>query len=386
MRRERLPSRVCAPRGGVADPSIASLRRPFRVAHVLAWSTVAGTEISTLRMTQALSGPDFQHVAFCTTEAGAVASLFHTAGFPTAPYRSVDLSYRRQRIGLVHCSDLMAGLRAAPAARLARLPVLCHIRNPHPDVPRRDRPLLWPVNRFIFVSRNAQETFEYPVSPDRSSVVYDGIEQSPIDREDARHRLRAQLSTAPDTKLVGMVGRLATQKDYPTLMRAAARVVSVYPNVRFLVVGDHASTDDFRQQYQALKQLVAQLRIDPYVIFTGFRDDVRQVVSALDISVLSTHFEGLPLVLLEAMAQGTPVIGTAVGGVTEIIADQETGLLHGHEDDADLAAKILTLLTNDTLTQRLGAAGQRFVADRFSMDRFATGMAQVYRGMLSEGK
>lgn len=352
-------------------------------------------------MAQALRGPDFQHVAFCTTEAVAVASLFHTAGFPTAPYRSIDLSYRnpgpflkaslhlardlrRQRIGLVHCSDLMAGLRAAPAARLARLPVLCHIRNPHPDVRRHDRPLLWAVNRFIFVSRDARERFDYRVPADRASIVYDGIEQSPIDREVARHRLRAQLSTPPDTKLVGMVGRLATQKDYPTLIRAAARVVSVYPKVRFLVVGDHTTTDDFRQQYQALTQLVARLGIEPYVIFTGFRDDVRQVVSALDISVLSTHFEGLPLVLLEAMAQGTPVIGTAVGGVTEIIADEETGLVHGHADDADLASKILALLSNDALAQRLAAAGQRFVEERFSMGRFATGIARVYRGMVSE--
>lgn len=391
---------MCSTRTGVADPAIVSPRRARRVAHVLAWPTVAGTEISTLRIAQTLSGPDFQHVAFCSTAAAAVESFFHAAGFPTATYRSVDLSYRkpraflqasfnlahkfsRQRIDLVHCSDLMAGLRAAPAARLARLPVLCHIRNPHPDVGRHDRPLLWAANRFIFVSRHAWQTFSYPVSTDRGSLVYDGIERSPIDREVARQRLRAQFSIPPDTKLVGMVGRLAAQKDYPTLIRAAARVLSVYPNVRFLVVGDHTTTDDFRQHYQVLTQLVAQLRIEPYVIFAGFRDDVPHVVSGLDISVLATHFEGFGLVLVEAMAQGTPVIGTAVGGVTEIIADRETGLLHGHADDADLASKILTLLSNEVLAQRLASAGQRFVEERFSMDRFATGIAHVYRRMLS---
>jgi glycosyltransferase involved in cell wall biosynthesis len=363
---------------------------------------VAGTEISTLRIAQALSEPDFQHVAFCSTEGGAVESFFRAAGFSTAIYRPVDLSYRkpgpflkasfdlartfrRQRIDLVHCSDLMAGLRAAPAARLARLPVVCHIRNPHPDVGRHDRPLLRAVNRFIFVSRHAWQSFSYPVPADRGSLVYDGIERSPIDREVARQRLRAQFSLAPDTKLVGMVGRLAAQKDYPTLIRAAARVLSVYPNVRFLVVGDHTTTDDFRQHYLLLAELVAKLRIKPSVIFTGFRDDVSHVVSALDISVLATHFEGFGLVLVEAMAQGTPVIGTAVGGITEIIADQETGLLHGHADDADLASKILALLCDDALAQRLASAGRRFVEERFSMSRFATGITHLYRRMLSTG-
>ena len=386
----------------MADPSFVSPRPAHRIAHVLAWPSVAGTEISTLRIAQALSGPDFQHVTFCTSEATAVESLFHRAGFPTVTYPAADLSYhkpgpflkaslqlarelRRQRISLVHCSDLMAGFRAAPAARLAGLPVLCHIRNPHPDLSRHDRPLLWPVNRFVFVSRHASQTFGYPVPAGRGSIVYDGIERSAIDREVARQRLRAQLSIAPDTKLVGMVGRLAAQKDYPTLIKAAARVLSVYPNVRFLVVGDHSSTEDFRHHHQVLAQLAADLKIKPYVIFAGFRADVPHVVSALDISVLATHFEGFGLVLVEAMAQGTPVIGTAVGGVIEIIADQETGLLHRHADDTDLASKILTLLSNDGLARRLAAAGQRFVEETFSMDRFAAGMAALYGGMLSVG-
>jgi glycosyltransferase involved in cell wall biosynthesis len=280
----------------------------------------------------------------------------------------------------------MAALRAGPAARLARLPVLCHIRNPHPDVPHRDRLLLWAVNRFVFVSHHARQTFDYPVPADRASIVYDGIERSPIDREVARQRLRTELSIAPDLKLVGMVGRLAAQKDYPTLIKAAARVIPVYPNVRFLVVGDHTSTDDFRHHYQVLAQLVARLHIEPYVFFVGFRDDVPHVASALDVSVLATHFEGFGLVLIEAMAQGTPVIGTAVGGVTEIIADQKTGLLHGHADDVDLASKIFTLLSNDALAQRLAVAGRRFVEERFSMHRFATDIAQLYRTMLTVGQ
>lgn len=370
-----------------------------RIAHILAWPIVAGTEISTIRIARGLGEAGFQHVAFCTTEAPAVETFFRTAGFRTASYRPIDLSYRRpgpflkasiqlarefrrQNVALVHCSDLMAGLRAAPAAKLARLPVICHIRNPDPLVSLHDRPLLRAVDHFVFVSRHAWDSFGHPVTARRGSIIYDGIESIPIDRSEARERLLAQFSLPSDSKLVGMVGRLAPQKDHATLIRAAARVVSVDPTVRFLVVGDHGGTDAFRRQYVMLAKLVEDQRLTEHVIFAGFRDDVAQVLSGLDVSVLATNFEGFGLVIVEAMAQGTPVIATNVGGVTEIIVDQETGLLHRPADDADLAAKILTLLSDKALAERLVDAGRRLVEDRFSIQRFASNMASLYQRVI----
>jgi glycosyltransferase involved in cell wall biosynthesis len=370
-----------------------------RIAHILAWPSVAGTEISTLRIAQGLNGPDYVHLAFRTPEADAVDSLFRTAGFSTATYRSVELSYRkpgpflraslelarelrRQRISLVHCSDLMAGLRAAPAAKLARLPVLCHIRNPQPDLARHDKPLLRAVDHFIFVSRHAWDRFGYSVPARRGSIVYDGIEVAPSDRHGARQRLLAEFSLPSDTRLVGMVARLAAQKDHATLIKAAARVVPVHPNVRFLVVGDHSSTEGFRQHHRTLVQLVEELKLTPNFIFTGFRDDIPLLLSGLDVSILCTHFEGFGLAIVEAMAQGTPVIATDVGGVTEIIVDQESGLLHRPADDADLAAKILALLSDEALADRLARAGCRLVRDRFTIERFAANIGNVYRRTL----
>ena len=329
-----------------------------------------------------------------------VESIFRTAGFQTATFRSVDLSYRkpgpflrasiglarelrRQRIALVHCSDLMAGLRAAPAAKLARLPVLCHIRNPHPEASRHDRPLLRAVDRFIFVSRHAWDRFGYSLPARRGTVIYDGIEVCPHDRHVGRQRLLVQFSLPSDARLVGMVGRLAPQKDHATLIRAAARVLELDPTVRFLVVGDHTGTDAARQHHQMLARLVEDRRLTGRVIFAGFRDDVPQLLSGLDMSVLVTNFEGFGLVIVEAMAQGTPVIATDVGGVTEIITDQVTGLLHRPADDADLAEKILALLSNRALGERLGEAGRRLVEDRFTIRQFAASVGRLYRETLN---
>ena len=367
-----------------------------RIAHILAWPIVGGTEISSLRIARGLTGPDYEHVAFCTSAAPVVQSFFRSAGFQTATFRSVDLSYRkpgpflrasiglarelrRQRIALVHCSDLMAGLRAAPAAKLARLPVLCHIRNPHPDIARHDRPLLRAVDRFVFVSRHAWDTFGYSVPAARGTIVYDGIEVCAHDRRAGRQRLLAELSLSSDAKIVGMVGRLAPQKDHVTFIRAAARVVAVDPTVRFLVVGDHTDTEAARQHYRMLAELVEERRMTGHVMFTGFRDDVPQLLSGLDVSVLATNFEGFGLVIVEAMAQGTPVVATDVEGVTEIITDKVTGLLHRPADDADLAEKILSLLSNRTLGESLVEAGRRLVENRFTIRQFAASIASLYR-------
>jgi glycosyltransferase involved in cell wall biosynthesis len=367
-----------------------------RIAHILAWPIVGGTEISSLRIARGLTGPDYEHVAFCTADAPVVESFFRSAGFQTATFRSVDLSYRkpgpflrasiglarelrRQRIALVHCSDLMAGLRAALAAKLARLPVLCHIRNPHPDIARHDRPLLRAVDRFIFVSRHAWDKFGYSVPAARGAIIYDGIEVCPHDRRAGRQRLLAELSLPSDAKIVGMVGRLAPQKDHATLIKAAARVVAVDPTVRFLVVGDHTDTDAARQHYRMLAELVEERRATGHVIFTGFRNDIPELLSGLDVSVLATNFEGFGLVIVEAMAQGTPVVATDVGGVTEIITDQVTGLLHRPADDADLSEKILALLSNKALGERLVEGGRRLVEDRFTSRHFTASMDRLYR-------
>jgi glycosyltransferase involved in cell wall biosynthesis len=238
------------------------------------------------------------------------------------------------------------------------------------------------VDRFIFVSRHTWDAFGYSVPAARGSVIYDGIEGCPIDRNVARQRLLAQFSLPADTKLVGMIGRLAAQKDHATLFRAAARVVPAYPNVRFLVVGDHTANEAFRRHYHELAQLIEAQALTPYFIFTGFRDDIPQLISGLDVSVLSTHFEGFPLVILEAMAQQIPVIATAVGGIPEIVFDRDTGLLHQHADEAQLASQILGVLSNAALSQHLADAGRRLVEERFTLRRFAAEIEATYRGML----
>ncbi len=167
-----------------------------------------------------------------------------------------------------------------------------------------------------------------------------------------------------------------------TLARAARRVVARHPDARFVLVGDHEQEPAYREHYVRVRRELAEQGVADRFIFTGFRRDVPRLVAAMDVFVLCTHFEGLPLVLLEGMAQGKPTVATAVDGVPELVRHGETGLLHRHEDDEELARHIAHLLDDRELAARLGAAGRAAVETFWTGERFARDMVELYRGVL----
>jgi glycosyltransferase involved in cell wall biosynthesis len=150
-----------------------------------------------------------------------------------------------------------------------------------------------------------------------------------------------------------------------------------------LIVGDYSQSELNRKHYEEVKRLLAARHLTSHFIFAGHREDVSRMIAAMDIFVLSTHTEGLPLVVLEAMTHAKPVAATAVGGVPEIISDGETGLLHQHQDADDLAAHILSLLQNQERAAHLGKAGRQFVKANFSKELFASNIVNLYHELLT---
>lgn len=369
------------------------------IAHILPWPSIGGTEHATLRLAQAV-GRSYKSKIFYLGGATPVRDMFAHAGFETIAYEPTTPSYRhlkkfmhdsyalskefrRREIGIVHCSDILAGYYAAVAGRMANLPVLCHVRNRYEEIPRREANFLRAVNKFIFVSQDTWRRFAHRVPARRGNVVYDGIDiwthaGDPRVAREAKQAVLAEFGLPERTRLVGMVARVAPQKDYETLAKAAARIIAAHPDVRFLIVGDNSLEEVHREHYRRVRQTLAENGVDPFFVFTGFREDVPRMVSAMDVFVLSTHFEGFPLVILEALAQGKPVVTTAVDGIPEIVHDGKTGLLFPHGDDVRLAAQVTSLLDADGPAAALGEAGREFVGANFTIERFATNMMNVY--------
>lgn len=352
-----------------------------------------------MRIAEAVDPARFTSIAFCVPEAQPVRTLVTAAGLSCVTYQPPVPSYVhgaaflwssqnlarefvRRKVDLVHCADLLGAYHAALAGRLARLPVLCHIRNRFDEISRRDRSFLWPVRKFLFVSQDTWRHFGYPVSSARGGVIYDGLDVPPgSDPAEHRRSVRREFGIPENAPLIGMMARVAPQKDFGTLARAAVRILRTEPEARFLIAGDYASPEN-GDHYQRVRTDLEACGVAEAFIFTGYRTDVPRLLAALDVFVLSTHWEGLPLVILEAMARAAPVVATAVDGVPEIVKDGETGLLFPHEDHEKLAAQIEHLLRDRVEARRLGDAGRRLVQTSFSKTRFAQAMNAVYEGIL----
>ncbi|MCA1621772.1 MAG: glycosyltransferase [Acidobacteria bacterium] len=252
---------------------------------------------------------------------------------------------------------------------------------------RRDAP---EVRDFFAAEGFETESYD-PVEPSYRRATKYARDSYRLAREFRRRRVHlvhcADVAAAFTAGLAGLmagvVARVSPQKDFPTLARAAALVSAERRDVRFMVVGDYEEAN--REHYDEVRRSLADAGVESRFVFTGFRTDVARLMSAFDVFVLCTHFEGLPLVILEAMARGRPVVATAVDGIPEIVLDGKTGLLHPHEDAGALAARLLSLLGDEAYAARLGGAGREFVKMEWSRERFAENMAAAYRDALRLG-
>lgn len=163
-----------------------------------------------------------------------------------------------------------------------------------------------------------------------------------------RARIRASFQVSAATLLVGTVSRAEPVKGLPHLVEAAARVAAVRPDVRWLVVGGGS-------QMQQLQGLAKTLGVVDRIVFEGVREDIPDLLQAMDIFVLPSLSEGLPLAALEAMASGRPVVCSRVGGLAELVSHEETGLLVPPGDSTALAEGVLRLLSDRDLRERLAA-------------------------------
>jgi glycosyltransferase involved in cell wall biosynthesis len=375
-----------------------------RIAHILPASDVGGTEVATLRVARAARERGYENVAFIPPNAGRLRELFYDGGIESVTFDPVEPSYRlpsgfaantrrlarefrRRGVRLVHCADVPSAFYAGYAARLARLPLLCHVRNRYAEMSLRDRSFLLPVQKFAFVSADTWRHFAHRVSRRRGVVLYDGIDVTDVAPRDGDGvALRTELAIPDGVPIVGMVARVAFQKDYPTLVKAAARVIETHGDVRFVVVGDCSSEANYREYHVQVLRLAEASRVRSYFIFTDFRKDVSRFLNVMDIFVLSTHWEGFPLVLLEAMAHARPVVATSVDGIPELVTDQETGRLFPHEDAAALAECLLDLLNSPAKARAMGRAGQEHVARNFSREIFTRNVGRLYAAMLGPGE
>jgi len=213
------------------------------------------------------------------------------------------------------------------------------------------------------------------LAPERFHVVYNGIDLKAYGPAPGDPLLRTELGIPADQKVIVMVGRLSPPKNYPMLFRVARRCQGVLP-VHFVIVGHGELEAELQGQ-------VKEMGLEGIVHFLGLRRDVPRILSGADLFCFTSLREGFPNALLEAMASGLPVVTTDFPGADELVEDGVSGMIVNREDDQAAYAAIRSLLADENLRLRLGAAAHRVAEDRFSMERMVDRTLELYRDLLS---
>lgn len=279
-----------------------------------------------------------------------------------------------ENVQLVY-SNTGAVVTGALAARLCEIPNVYHI---HEIIVRPSwlakgiaRMVLGSSSEVIAVSGPVREQLEHYGKPGDPPVrvIHNGLDPNRFDGVTGVEAVRRALGADPDQVLFGVIGRVHPWKGQRYFIEAARLVADVYPQARFVIVG--GTFKGYEYLIDDLNARIRQLDLQNYVRILPHRDDIPQVMQALDVFVLpSTLPDPLPTVVLEAMAARKPVVATAHGGALEMVVHGETGLLAPHHDVTGFAETLLTLAFDEPKRQRLGNAGRARLEKKFSRERF----------------
>ena len=212
---------------------------------------------------------------------------------------------------------------------------------------------------------------EYGLDRTKLALIQNGVDIPKFSKNENTDGLKRTLGISKNEKIVGMVGRLVSEKAYDVFLKASREIMRVMPETRFLIIGEGRLRQD-------LESLAKSLRIKDRVVFLGERNDVPELINLFDVSVLSSRMESSPVTLLEYMACSRPIVATKVGGNAEIIQDQKTGILVSPENHIALARAITKLLLDEDVAWKMGKAARETVENDFSMSRMIEKMQRFF--------
>jgi len=368
---------------------------PLRIAHVVDVLALAGMEYGVVKLVNRLDRARFRSMIVCMRHqrdevkallSGEV-SVFEMRKQSGRNWRVIGrlaALFRTEQVDIVHSHNWSTFLYAVVAARLARVPIVVHGEHGKDDTLRHPRRLLGArvlakgVDCVCAVSRDLAEEVvrDWRVPLDRVRWIPNGVDLEAFGGDARSETLRGELGLAPGDLVVMNTGGFRAIKDHATLLRAFALVNRAEPRARLLLIGQ-GSADDPRA---GLDRAAAALGVGEAVRFAGVRTDIPRLLRTCDVYVNSSRYEGMSNTILEAMASARPVVATAVGGSPDLVGDGVTGFLVPAGEPEPMARRILELLNDGALRERMGTAGRARMEAVHSMP----GMVRAYAALYGE--
>lgn len=356
--------------------------------HVTILATRLGPEFETVL----LVGETDAHEGSMLAEAEAAgATVITVPGLKRAPALFDDLRatlwlyryFRAWRPTIVASHMAKAGSLARVAGYLARVPVRVHTFHGHVldgyfgkaktlIYLSVERLLAVVTSRFIAISPSlAADLHRLGIGKGKTSVVPLGLDLGRLHDLPERGAFRADLGVGPDAILIGIIGRLVPIKAHTLFLEMASEVRSRRDGIEFAIVGDG-------ELWSYLQAKVDALGLRDSVHFAGWRRDLPEVYRDLDLVVCCSINEGTPVSVIEACAAGTPVVGTDVGGMGDVITSGETGLLVPSGDCAALTEAVLKAIDNPAKAAEMSRAARATVTRKYSAERLVEDIRRLY--------
>ena len=354
------------------------------MAHAFA---VGGAEEMVLNLVQHLPSR-FEPVVCCINQAGPIGEEIKKTGTPVTvlgltpglrhPWDVAGIRryLRETQPTIVHTFLLTASLYGRLAAILEHVPIVIGTEVNIYERKRRhhvlaERMLMSKTDRVI-VSANSVRDFyvdQIHADPEKIDVVYNAVDWRAITPTMPREQMRASLGLKPDARVAGVIARLTEQKGHRFLLQALT--TGALADVQLIVVGD----GDLRD---ALKAEAQDLGIASRVHFLGARRDLGDLLAAMDVFVMPSLWEGLPLSMILAMGAAMPVVVTEVAGIPEIVVDGESGWLVPAGNSLALATALADVFKDKARAAKIGRAARDFVLPRFGVDGYVKSIVSLY--------
>lgn len=371
-----------------------------RILYVHGIEAIGGAERDLIALLKTLDRQKWEPQVVCPG-AGPFRDQLHAIAVPThalslPPWRKVRSLFQRrsavQRLGalvnqldpaMIHVNDIWWVPHTVRAVRgvAQPVPIVAHVRQEiEPAKVRRydlDR-----VEAVIAISRQIEQSLiAGGVSARKVRTLYSGIDLSERHLAHNDQAIRQMIGVPNGAVLVGTVANLFPRKGYEVMLRALPAIICAVPTVHYMIVGSDES-----HYADRLKKLAQELKIADRVHIVGFQDPVQPFLASLDLYVHPALMEGFGIAVVEAMGMGKAVVATTTGGLPEVVAQGETGLLVPLGDVEVLAATVVSLLQDRVQREQMGRNGKARVQERFSLDASVRQMEQLYGEVLAVRK
>ncbi len=361
----------------------------IRILHLTTDSRIGGTERNIIFLATSLNKERFENIVVALMAGGSLIDeltrlnveaycVGMKSKFDIMAIKRLYSIIKKSRVDILHTYLFHANLLGRLIGKLSGVPVIISSEECLDLERGRFANLSNKItsrfcNRIVVVSDSVGKML---IARDRIPSykiirLYSGIEPADYNINIDKVRKKKELGLTKDDIVIGAIGRLRQEKGHEYLIKAMVQVSNHLPNVKLLIVGDG-------HEEEKLMGLRDAMGLKDKVIFTGYRNDVPEILSILNLFVLPSLEEGLPLAVLEAMASGKGIVATRIGGTEELIEDGITGILVPPKDVCSLAQAIYELLKEPDKINRLGKAAQEVVRKKFSRNEMLRNYESLY--------